>query len=410
MKKIISALVLGATATALATADISIKANSKLSMFAFKYDSNSTNTKKDADGKKSSKTLFNGLAGYANPQDNVALVAAGDIFTFSATLQPRADNDDVRLKRTTIRAKLGDFFLETGWNRDGTATIKSSGSAGNDEGKLFESYKIGSAFGGDAAFVNNQIAFGKDQPTYFLQAGYNIRLTDDLKLAVSAAALSPHGFNKSKSGEPDKFAARAYNVGWSAFVSPSFKKLFTAEVFAKGYKNKDDKQQLFFGAYVKPTVVSMIKDSAFGGSVYLDDGELEEWNIDLRCVLQLSEKLKLTTLNKLAYKDTATPVAGNVAFATNFTCKQVLWDMVSVEYKLNNTVALTGTVGQQTALKAGDGGVKGTTVYVYPHAQVFASSNASIMTGAALTIDRINMNEYDAKVLVHVPLVVKLTL
>ncbi|MDE7227764.1 MAG: hypothetical protein K2N31_05560, partial [Treponemataceae bacterium] len=96
----------------------------------------------------------------------------------------------------------------------------------------------------------------------------------------------------SATGDANKKADRNYNVGWSAFVSPSFKKLFTAEVFAKGYKNKDDKQQLFFGAYITPTVVSMIKDSAFGGSVYLDDGELEEWNIDLRCVLQLSEKLK----------------------------------------------------------------------------------------------------------------------
>lgn len=397
MKKIISALVLGATAAALATADISLKANSKLSSFAFGYDSET----KD-------KMLF-GMGEYANPQDNVTLAAAGDIFTFTATVQPFAAANEIRLKRTTVRAKLGDFFLETGWNRDGTATIKSAGSAGNDEGKVFESYKIGSAFGGDAAFVNNQIAFGKDQPTYFLQAGYNIPLTDGLKLNVSAAALSPHGFKGSFNGTVDA-AGRAYNVGWSAFVSPSFKKLFTAEVFAKGYKNKDDKQQLFFGAYVKPTVVSMIKDAAFGGSVYLDDGDLEEWNIDLRCVLQLNDKLKLTTLNKLAYKDTATGVATDVGYGTKFKCKQVLWDMVSVEYKLNETVALTGTVGQQTALKAGDGGTKGTAVYVYPHAQIFASSNASITAGVLVTFDQINMDDKDERTLVKVPLVVKIAL
>ena len=403
MRKIISALVLGATAAALATADISIKANSKLSSFAFQYDSETEE-----------KELFN-LSKYAAPQDNVTLAASGDIFTFTATLQPLAAGNTIRLKRTTVRAKLGDFFLETGWNRDGTAIIKSAGSAGNDEGKVFESYKIGSAFGGDAAFVNNQIAFGKDQCTYFLQAGYNIPLTDDLKLAVSAAALSPHGFDKSATGDADKKADRNYNVGWSVFVSPSFKKLFTAEVFAKGYKNAADKQRLFFGAYVKPTVVSMIKDSAFGGSVYLDDGDLEEWNIDLRCVLQLNDKLKLTTLNKLAYRDTAKAVAGNVGFSTNFTCKQVLWDMVSVEYKLNETLALTGTIGQQTALKAGKtsddkDGQKGTAVYVYPHAQVFASSNASITAGAVVTFDQINMSGKDTKTLVKVPLVVKIAL
>ncbi|MDE5799060.1 MAG: hypothetical protein K2H73_08635, partial [Treponemataceae bacterium] len=177
---------------------------------------------------------------------------------------------------------------------------------------------------------------------------------------------------------------------------------------------------LFFGAYVKPTVVSMIKDSAFGGSVYLDDGDLEEWNIDLRCVLQLNDKLKLTTLNKLAYKDTPTTLAGNVGFGSNFICKQVLWDMVSVEYKLNDTVALTGTVGQQTALKTskfanGEGkvetdGDKGTTVYVYPHIQVFASSTASITAGAVVTFDRINMADNDVRTLVNVPLVVKIAL
>ncbi|MDE5797629.1 MAG: hypothetical protein K2H73_01165, partial [Treponemataceae bacterium] len=291
MRKIISALVLGATAAALATADISIKANSKLSTFAFGYDSNVIKTanamarEKDKEVKEdkkdikyletdtSSKLLF-GMGEYTNPQDNVTLAASGDIFTFTATLQPFAAAKEIRLKRTTVRAKLGDFFLETGWNRDGTAIIKSAGSAGNDEGKVFESYKIGSAFGGDAAFVNNQIAFGKDQCTYFLQAGYNIPLTDDLKLAVSAAALSPHGFDKSgpaaikdsakpENGEwgwPDKKGDRKYNVGWSVFVSPSFKKLFTAEVFAKGYKNAADKPRLFFGGYVKPTVGSISKD------------------------------------------------------------------------------------------------------------------------------------------------------
>ncbi|MDE7227765.1 MAG: hypothetical protein K2N31_05565 [Treponemataceae bacterium] len=94
--------------------------------------------------------------------------------------------------------------------------------------------------------------------------------------------------------------------------------------------------------------------------------------------------------------------------------------MVSIEYKLNDTVALTSTVGQQTALKTGKfkngesksetDGDKGTTVYVYPHVQVFASSTASITASAVITFDRINIAGNDVRTLVNVPLVVKLAL
>lgn len=88
----------------------------------------------------------------------------------------------------------------------------------------------------------------------------------------------------------------------------------------------------------------------------------------------------------------------------------MLWDMVSLEYRLNETIALTGTVGQQTIIKAGDSNTKGTQLFVYPHAQIFASSSASITADVVPTIDQITMTGADTKAIIDVPLVVKIVL
>ena len=398
MRKIISALVLGATVAGFAVADISISANYRMGLDAFAYNSD---TEK--------KSLFN-LTGYnSGANDGVTLKANGDIFTFTAGLAPGSspNGELLQLKILTIGANAGNFSFLTGWNRDGIMTIKSAGDTGDDEGKVYEAYKIGGGFGGDAAVSNNQAAFGKDQTNFFAQAGYGIELSENAKLNIKVAALSPNNFEKSNEGKKNG----RYNVGWNVFVNPVVKKVFEAEVFVKGHGDKNgnaDPQTLIMGAYGKPTGISLIKDAAVGGSVYLKSGELEEWNVDLRFKLALNDKLSLTSLNKFASTETAKALGTQIGLgsAKPGNAEQMLWDLLSVRYTLNATVALTGTVGQQTVLK----GDKVTQLFIHPHAQIFAGKGVAVTAGVVCTLDSINKKDADTNVLINVPVLIRVKL
>ena len=84
MKKIISALAVGAVAAGIATADLAITAGSKLSTFMYRY-----NTARDGGFKGTKQKELFGLSsggsnkkGHAEAASDVTLKASGNIFTF----------------------------------------------------------------------------------------------------------------------------------------------------------------------------------------------------------------------------------------------------------------------------------------------------------------------------------------
>ena len=449
MKKIISALVLGAAAAGIATADLSINLNAKVASNMYTYNTG------NAGGKGLKQKQFfnlgwgdniNGKSQYAAPQDNVTLKASGNIFTFTSVFQPIVDDNDVRFKAATIAAKLGNFTFTTGWHRDGISVLSfNSNINGADEGKLTGGmYKLGGGFGGPAAFVNNQAGIGKDQATYFAHAKYGLSLGDAFTLNLAASLMSPHGFENSQEQNVNKdhnvmtgnntkngdgtFRNDDTGIAWGLFVNPVIKNIVSIDVIAKGWDDAGtDRTNLLFGAYANLLCVPVMNTALIGGSVYLHDighYHLEEWNIDLSLGLKLGDRIALTFNNKFAAapaskKDAPGILSGKTvgsAIAINsesYTNEYMLWDVLGVSFKLNDTFTFIGTVGQQSAF--GSDGEKGTTIFVYPHAQIFAARNASVTAGAVLTLDKLgyNIGVGDAKkmaIRVDVPVVVKVAL
>ena len=139
MKKIISALVLGAAAVGFATADLKINANYRNGADMFKYWNNRW-TKYDHVDKAKTKTLFD-LDGWNNGGDSLNLQASGNIFTFYTSLTPtarpdKADDaaDVMGFKALTIQAKVGNFTLLTGAHGDGVMDADYRAKKDADDG------------------------------------------------------------------------------------------------------------------------------------------------------------------------------------------------------------------------------------------------------------------------------------
>lgn len=428
MKKIISALVLGAAAAGFVAADISIAANYRNGIDVFKY------VNKGLDGRVTddygnvyldsgyvdsgtTKSLLN-LTGWNSGKDSVSLNASGDVFSYKATLQPTIGSDSIVFHIMEIGAEAGNFTFKAGWNGDGVMNYraKKDADAGNEEGKVFESFKLGSAFGTDAACSNNQVSFNTGR-NFYAQAGYAFVFSDDANLQVKAAIMSDRKWDNPG------IATWNNNPGWSVFAMPKVKGVFDAEVFAKGYQDAKDKQTLIFGAYGKPLGISRLADGGIGGSVRLYDGKLEEWNVDLRLYFEVNDKLTITTHNKFAklvrnadHNKATTDGASTYALAglTAPKSSQALWDMVSARYKVNKTVTLVGTAGQLTDLdrgfNQGRDSADGTIVYVHPHAQFYANGKISVVAGVLFAAGGIGADEganKDVDFLVNVPVLLR---
>ena len=436
MKKIISALVIGAAAAGIATADLSLTLGSKLAGYAFQHN---TDNLGGFDEWKT-REMFN-LNGYDGTGSDLKLTAKGNIFTFYTHVGVASDKLDNAVKAMTIAAKVGAFQFTTGWNRSGITNMATSDPAkGNEPGFVTgEAYKLGSGFGGPLAHSNTQSGFGKDADNYFGHVKYGFGLGDTVKLNLAAAVLSPHGVNNSekvasgnnvKAGNVVKNGGNTGRVdntqmGWGVNVNPVIGKIVSVDLFAKGYghKQSEDGHNFLLGGYAKLLCVPILTNAIFGGSVWLDGDDnkdtalLQEWNVDLDLAFAIGDRLKLGFNNKFAFKDGGAQVAQTVGrnnAVTKPAGEFMLWDVLSVQFKLNDTLAIQGSVGQQTAFGDNDGLWKDNTftvVYVNPRVQVFASSAASVSAGAVVTFAGLGRSG-DAKMalLVDVPFIVKIAL
>ena len=444
MKKIISALVIGAAAAGIATADLAITADGKVSGLAFSW-----NTKKTGEKKvPKHKSLFD-LPANDGVGGNVGLTASGNIFTFFVKLGPEVEKDDVAIKAGRLAANVGNFTFAAGFDRDGYKIAAVTSSMPGEEGAdtNLTAYKLGSGFKGSPLyFSNNQWGFGIDPKTYFAQARYALGLGESVKLNLAVSAMSPHGSTNSNESK-DKgnvavsnagktlfdddwsFTARDFTtMGWGVFVNPVIGKIVSVDVFAKGFGNGNhvDGHNFLFGAYAKLLAVPMLKNAVFGGSAWIAGAYghtyLMEWNVDLDLDFALSDRFVLTFNNKLSAmgkiedaKLSGTPERkcgfGSANDSTKgYLGQYMLWNVLGVGFKLNDTLSLAGTVGHTTAM-GGDIKIKGTTIYVYPHVVVFAASKATVTGGFIATFDQLGMEGgRKMALLMNVPFTVKISL
>ena len=424
MKKIISALVLGAAAVGFATADLKLQANYRNGPELFRY----WNTRES--GEKASKTLFN-LNSWQSGNDNVTLSASGNIFSYKTVLVPKVASDDIQFKTMTIGAKVGNFRFTTGWSNDGTVVgaYRAHGDARNTEGKQFEAYKPGSTLGGFSEYSINETTFNKTAYNYFAQAAYKFGFGDRLSLDARVAAISNYAFSSADRPAFDA-SPRAVNdyLGWSVVLEPQLKDVFAVEALAKGVRQDKNHYGFVLGGYARLLSLPVLPQSTLGGAVGMYGGKVEEWSADLRLHFALGDRVHLTTMNNFTKvlrragvkkPENASGVTGlgNLTTGTDsvdseFKSSQMLWNMLSLSFKLNETLTIVGTVGQQTDF---DSGVDddGTQIFVNPYVQIFAASNASISVGVVGAVGGIGAHKNRNKnvdLLVTVPLLFRVTM
>lgn len=415
MKKIISALVLGAAAVGFATADLKIAGNYRLGSDMFYY-SNGRES-----GEKADKRLFD-LPNWNSGTDSLQLTASGNIFTFFTQLTP--GNEKMGFKAITITANVGNFTFRTGVHGDGlsdsTYHAKKDADDGNEEGKVFQTYKPGSTLGGLSVFAINETTFTSTANNYFAQAGYKFGLGDNVNLGIRVAAISDYNWGNAQSQRSSITGDNKNDLGWSVFVQPTFKGILGAEVFAKGQRMDRDNYGFVFGGYVNLLCLPVLTHSGIGGAVGMYGmGRVSDWSGSVNLRFQLGDRMTLTTLNtftqRLRYDNGVKPKGDfkkDIGTATNlaglpgtFQSSAMLWDMLALRFKLNDTLAIIGTVGQQFDFDGGDC-ADGMQIFVHPHVQIYAASNASITVGAVAALGGIGANKNVNKnfdVLVRVP-------
>ena len=436
MKKIISALALGAMTVGFAAADVSIGLNYRNGVEVFKYVNKGTegratdeygNVYIDSGYDKAGATYdFFSLKGWNGGKDNLSLKASGDVFGFSATIQPTIGSNADVFHIMTVDMELGNFYAKAGWTGDGLMNfrVKRFADNGNEEGKVGETFKLGSAFtGSEGICANNQVSFGTGR-NIFAYAGYSVVFNDKANMKVQAGYISDRNI--------DSFSTAAWKnyPGWSVFIAPRIKKVVAAELFVKGHMNAYEQLTVVTGAYFSPLVLNMLADSAVGGSVVVFDGKLMEYNFDLRTLWEINDQLQVTTMTKFAklckkgsdaddprYTPADGAAVGALAGLTSFKSSQVSWNAVNARYVLNSTVTLIGTVGELTDLddgfQSGRESADGTQVYVYPHAQIYANPKISVSAGVVAGFGGIGANEEankDVDVIINVPVMIRVKL
>ena len=296
MKKIISALTLGAMVAGAAFADVSIALNyrQRANLLSHSWASQNWTFSDEKGGDHiisgDARTQILGLDAYSgNGTDNLSIGLSGDIVAFNAQLvTDQAKENEIRSKSFNGNLNLGKLQAFAGVWADGKVNgafrNKTDIDAGNMEGMDFEFKKLGSAFGSSPAFfVDNivQPVDGKGE-SYALGAQYTLPGTKSFKWYAQAAYITNSTTEEKSHGKSNMLKGHSL-TGLINFRVP----VGTGEVvFKYGDYNKADKDKnpltaMAFGAYFMPVTIDNLTTSV-GASGAMVGGTFTDWNADLR--------------------------------------------------------------------------------------------------------------------------------
>lgn len=432
MKKIISALAIGAVVAGSAFADMTVGLNYRNGASLFKYTNKGADARTaddygnvyDDSGYNKNGTSMEALnlIGWNSGKDSLSLKVAGDVFSLAANIQPTVTSNAVIFHALTTTITPGRYTFTAGWNGDGLMDmrVKSDADAGNEEGKVFERFKLGSAFNGsDGLCANNRVSFNTGR-NFFALAGYDLRIGKGKTVNMQGSLM----FDREWDSSAEKNDG---NLGWGLFVTPKIGGVIDAQVFVKGIlkgaAGTDKEAEFVTGAYVKPNFLPILSDSAVGGSVVIRDGNLMEYNFDLRAYAKVNKNLSLTYYGKFAklvsdddtgYLPCNGAVVSAVGDCTAFSSSQVLWNMIAARYKFNGTVTGVLAVSELTDLDDGFNNGResadGTQLAIHPHVQLYAAKNATISAGISASFGGIGANKdanKDVDVIINVPVLLR---
>ena len=299
MKKIISALTLGAMIASAAFADVSINLNfrQRANLFA---------------NEEGTKTALFTDAYSGNGSDNLAISLAGDIVAFDMQLvTDQAATNKIRSKSFRGTVFLGQLELFGGLWADGKLNgayrAKSDVDAGNLEGMDFEWKKLGSGFGSSPSFFCDNLVqpvngkaesyalgatykLGLDNGAVNFNAAYVTNATSDETASSSSGSLQGHGFAFIADGRMDGLgqAELVFKYGQSSIKESAVKESGNKNVFVPA---------MAFGLYAQPSIAKALILTV-GGAGSVVDSNFTDYSVDLRARYQvIPKKLSITSFH-----------------------------------------------------------------------------------------------------------------
>ena len=371
MKKIISALTLGAMVAGAAFADVGVTLNYRQRATLLSHN-NEYGTTDEA-----SKILFTD-AYSGSGTDNLGIKLDGDIASFAITVVGD-ENTTAKLRTKTLGADLqvGKVGLFAGFWSDGKVKgayrNKADVDAGNMEGMDFEFKKLGSAYAGSPSFFVDNIVMPVNvtaSESYAIGAKYNIRNFKACKLEVNGVYISNETSDEKGSKSDGSLQGHSL-VGLVEANTNYGTGEFVFKYGQSAYKNDDGKyaDAMAFGAYLQPKIMNNLT-TTIGGAGSVVDGDFTDWSADLRLYYKMGA-LSFTSFHsysalvdaeeniaKLNGKKNATTkgIADSAAVTngkhggTPVSRDSVLTNNLMVRYKVNSKFAVYGVVADMIGL------------------------------------------------------------
>ena len=281
MKKLVSALTVGAIIAGAAFADVSIGLNfrQRANLLSHKFAENG----RDAD----SAILFTD-AYSGNGTDNLAIGLSGDIVSFNAQLcDDQANTNYIRSKSFNGNVSLGKVQLFGGlWadgKVDGDFRNKTDIDAGNMEGMDFEFKKLGSAFAGSPSFFVDNIVNPVDNKaeSYAFGGEWKVPSPKSVKFTLKGTYITNTDSEKKGHGEDNQLKGHTF----AGLLNARAEHVTTELVFKYGDFNKEvggkAVRAMAFGLYAMPVTISGLT-TTIGGAGSVVDGTFTDFSADLR--------------------------------------------------------------------------------------------------------------------------------
>lgn len=394
MKKIISALTLGAMVAGAAFADVGLALNYRQRATLLSHTNESKSNKIEED-----TAIFNTDAYSGAGTDNLSINLGGDIASFQVVVVgDEATTSKLRTKTLGADLHVGKVGLFAGFWSDGKVKgayrNKADIDAGNMEGMDFEFKKLGSAYAGSPSFFVDNMVMPVNvtaSESYAIGATYNIRNFKACKLEVNAVYISNETSDENGPSYTDKNKSVSKNLvsgnlqghtvvglveantayGTGEFVFKYGQALSEVNLSADGksftgYKNAD---AMAFGAYLQPKIINNLT-ATIGGAGSVIDGDFTDWSADLRLYYKAGA-LSFTSFHSYSAivdaeenakklngkKNATTKGLADSAAVTNgkhggsvLSRDAILTNNLMVRYKVNKSFAVYGVVADMIGL------------------------------------------------------------
>lgn len=371
MKKIISALTLGAMVAGAAFADVGVTLNYRQRATLLSHN-NEYGTTDEA-----SKILFTDAYSVSGT-DNLGINLGGDIASFAITVVgDEATTAKLRTKTLGADLQVGKVGLFAGFWSDGKVKgayrNKADVDAGNMEGMDFEFKKLGSAYAGSPSFFVDNIVMPVNvtaSESYSIGAKYNIRNFKACKLEVNGVYISNETSDEKGSKSDGSLQGHSL-VGLVEANTNYGTGEFVFKYGQSAYKNDDGKyaDAMAFGAYLQPKIMNNLT-TTIGGAGSVVDGDFTDWSADLRLYYKTGA-LSFTSFHSYSALVDAEKSIGKLNGKKNATTKgiadsaavtngkhggtpvsrdSVLTNNLMVRYKVNSKFAVYGVVADMIGL------------------------------------------------------------